>query len=187
MIIIMKYLKITFMGILILIMCNFLNVRADASTVTDEENGYTYSKTGKVTSEFPILRAIVDIENYKASEKNHITGKSYSGTLGHYIVGGNIYYPIPGVRNTNVLGNNCATMVPQGICRMDNYILITAYDKIEEYNKRVFNSEIGNYEEKNSYLKRGAYNSVIYLLTVDGTYITTLVYNKACHMGGNNL
>ena len=81
----MKYLKITFMGILILIMCNFLNVRADASTITDEETGYTYSKTGKVTSEFPILRAIVDIENYKASEKNHITGKSYSGTLGHYI------------------------------------------------------------------------------------------------------
>ena len=172
------------MGVLMMIIASGLIVKTEASTVTDEETGYTYSKTGKVTSEFPILRAIVDIENYKASEKNHLTGKTYSGTLGHYLVGGNIYYPIPGVRNTNVLGNNCATMVPQGICRMDNYILITAYDAIEAYDKRVFNAEIGNYEDKSSYLKRNAYNSVIYLLTVDGTYITTLVYNRACHMGG---
>ncbi|MBE5925456.1 MAG: hypothetical protein E7270_00470 [Lachnospiraceae bacterium] len=167
-----------------MIIANGLIVRAEASTIKDEETGYTYSKTGKVTSEFPILRAIVNIENYEASEKNHLTGKTYNGTLGHYLVGGNIYYPIPGVRNTNVLGKNCATMVPQGICRMDNYILITAYDGIPKKSERKFNSEIGNYEVKSSYLTRDAYNSVIYLLTVDGTYITTLVYNKACHMGG---
>ncbi|MBQ4067975.1 MAG: hypothetical protein IJC76_01865, partial [Lachnospiraceae bacterium] len=167
-----------------MIVANGLIVRAEASTIKDEETGYTYSKTGKVTSEFPILRAIVNIEIYEASEKNHLTGKTYNGTLGHYLVGGNIYYPIPGVRNTNVLGKNCATMVPQGICRMDNYILITAYDGIPKKSERKFNSEIGSYEEKSSYLARNAYNSVIYLLTVDGTYITTLVYNKACHMGG---
>ncbi len=180
----MRYIKICIMGVLMMIIAGGMIIGAEAATVKDEETGYEYSKTGKVTSEFPILRTIVKIENYWVSEKDEHTGMSVSGRLGDYLVGGDIYYPIPGVRNTNVLGKNCATMVPQGICRMDNYILITAYDGIKEPDDREFNSEIGIYEEEESYLKRKAYNSVIYILTVDGNYITTLVYDKTCHMGG---
>jgi len=41
---------------------------------------------------------------------------------------GSTYYSIPGLDKTNVLGEECTTMVPQGICRMDDYILITIYD-----------------------------------------------------------
>jgi len=77
-----------------------------------------------------------------------------------YLVGGDMYYTIPGLTNTNILGANCGTMVPQGICRMDNYILITAYDAEETH------------------------KSVIYVLSVSGELKATLVYNKKCHMGG---
>ena len=78
----------------------------------------------------------------------------------HYLVGSNTHYTIPGLSTTNVLGKNCKTMIPQGICRMDNYVLVTAYD----------------YKE--------AYNSVIYVINTSGIVQATLVYDKKCHMGG---
>ena len=78
----------------------------------------------------------------------------------HYLVDSDTQYTIPGLRNTNILGKNCDTMIPQGICRMDNYILVTAYDYEEEC------------------------NSVIYVINTSGIVQATLVYNKKCHMGG---
>ena len=77
----LNYLKISIMGVLIMIIASGLIVRAEAATVTDEELGYTYSKDGNVTSAFPILRAIVNIENYEASEKTILPVKP---TVAHW-------------------------------------------------------------------------------------------------------
>lgn len=81
--------------------------------------------------------------------------------LTEFFYHGKAYYTIPGLKNTNVLGKNCTSMVPQGICRMDEYILISAYD----YDKKC--------------------NSVIYVLLADSTYLcATLVYPSKSHVGG---
>ncbi|MBE5926394.1 MAG: hypothetical protein E7270_05465 [Lachnospiraceae bacterium] len=176
----MKLFKIGVLGAIIMVWIGSMTIRAEAATIKDSETGYRYSKDGDSTSVIPILEAIKEIEKYEATENIHYL----RSTLADYLVGGYLYYPIPGARNTNVLGSNTATMVPQGICRMDNYILITAYDGIAKKDKRIYTSEIKKYEKENLYMNRGKRNSVIYILTVDGKYITTLVYDKACHMGG---
>ncbi|MBQ4068162.1 MAG: hypothetical protein IJC76_02810 [Lachnospiraceae bacterium] len=176
----MKLFKIGVLGAIIMVWIGSMTIRAEAATIKDSETGYRYTKDGDSTSVIPILEAIKEIEKYEATENVHYL----RSTLADYLVGGYLYYPIPGARNTNVLGSNTATMVPQGICRMDNYILITAYDGIAKKDKRIYTSEIKKYEKENLYMNRGKRNSVIYILTVDGKYITTLVYDKACHMGG---
>lgn len=85
-------------------------------------------------------------------------------------------FPIPGLITTNTINNsngvneyvNNDTYVPQGICRMGKYILISAYQ--ETYKKNMWKAE---------------YNSVIYV--VNGStfeYITTLVLPNTYHNGG---
>lgn len=81
--------------------------------------------------------------------------------LEKYLYNSKSYHTIPGLKNTNVLGKNCDTMVPQGICRMGGYVLISSYDY-----------------EKNC-------NSVIYVLSSDGSSLyATLVYPSKSHVGG---
>lgn len=45
---------------------------------------------------------------------------------------------IPGMKNTNVAGFKCTTMVPQGIAFAKSYLLITAYDKTGEENSVIY-------------------------------------------------
>lgn len=94
---------------------------------------------------------------------------------------------IPGLEYTNVNGSGCNTMVPQGLCTTDDYILISAYDGIELYktnlkdgikvgvNKKLYSNESKHY----------LHNSVIYVLSKsDKKYLTTLVLPDCNHVGG---
>ncbi len=152
----MKHLKIALMVVLMIMMFDVMIIRVEAATKT--ENGYTYSTDGTVTSNTLIYEE--RINNYKVIERNIETGKTKELKMSNYLIDYNTQYTIPGLRNTNVLGKNCDTMIPQGICRLDNYILVTAYDYEEEC------------------------NSVIYVINTSGEVQATLVYNKKCHMGG---
>lgn len=70
-------------------------------------------------------------------------------------------YIIPGLARTNVDGNMCYHMVPQGICELGNYILVSAY------------------------CSEGEHNSVIYVMSKSGlTFRCTLVTDTKCHLGG---
>lgn len=122
---------------------------------------FTYSTLGKSTSVHSHTKRIKDykIPKYKIREK--LSGKFFAikNKMRHYFKDNNSYFPIPGLSVTNVLGDTCNTMVPQGICVCEEYVLITAYDSLKEY------------------------NSVIYVLT-NHKLITTLIYDKKTHMGG---
>nr|MBP3598386.1 BspA family leucine-rich repeat surface protein [Eubacterium sp.] len=91
-------------------------------------------------------------------------------------------FPIPGLATTNTIVDsgdttqyvNNDTYVPQGICRMEDYILISAY---QESYKGV--------DAKKKQIWKADYNSVIYVL--DGSsfeYVTTLVLPNKYHNGG---
>ena len=152
----MKYLKITITGIIMIIMSNVMLIRAEAATKT--ENGYTYSTDGKSTTNK--LLSSKDIIEYEVIERDVIDGGKEKNKLEDYLVDYDTHYTIPGLDKTNVLGETCETMIPQGICRLDNYTLVTAYDYKKDY------------------------NSVIYVINTSGIVQATLVYNKKCHMGG---
>ncbi len=155
----MKYVKLGVIGVLVMLISNGIMIRAEAST--ESYNGFTYSTDGTSTSTTTTNERIDDsnLRNMEVREVDESTGDVKVYTMNHYLEGSS-YFSIPGLDNTNVLGENCTTMVPQGICRMDDYVLISAYDKYEKH------------------------NSVIFVLTAGGKLKATLVYNKKCHMGG---
>ena len=70
-------------------------------------------------------------------------------------------FPIPGMKNTNVAGFSCTTMVPQGMCLAGSYFLISAYDyKNTDY-------------------------SVVYVVSRSSkSYITTIVLPSKAKVGG---
>lgn len=132
------------------------------SICTDTYNDYICTTDGMDTSIQPPRRVKNDrrLSKYKVIEEHNAAKRESKQTMKHYLVGDDSHFPVPGLVCTNILGKCCTTMVPQGICKMDNYILITAYDS------------------------EGNNNSVIYVLE-DGTRLkATLVYNRGCHMGG---
>ena len=122
---------------------------------------FTYSTLGENTSVQSFNRRIKDykIPNYRIREK--YLGKFFSmkRKMIHYLENTNSYFPIPGLSVTNILGDVCNTMTPQGICTFEKYVLITAYDSLKKY------------------------NSVIYVLE-NHKIIATLIYDKKTHMGG---
>lgn len=70
-------------------------------------------------------------------------------------------FAIPGMKNTNVAGFACKTMIPQAICYAGNYLLISAYDS------------------------KGVENSVIYVVSKAAkSYIMTLVLPNKAKVGG---
>ena len=137
---------------------NYMNA-ANTSPLT--YNNYTYSILGENTSVQSFAPRIKDykIPSYKVREKR--IGRFFSNKyiMSDYLKSTNSYFPIPGLSVTNILGDICNTMVPQGICTFENYVLITAYDS------------------------QKIYNSVIYVLE-NHKIITTLIYDKKVHMGG---
>ena len=72
--------------------------------------------------------------------------------------------PVPGLAHTDVNGTDCTTMVPQGICFADDYMVLSAYDSA------------------------GSRNSVLYVISnTDGKnrqYLMTLVLPTKAHVGG---
>lgn len=101
--------------------------------------------------------------------------KSFAQTLNRYEQLGQMYlsdmsFAIPGLSNTNVLGMASSQMVPQGICKAGDYILISAY----------------NASANNSALRRKEtiQNSVIYILNDHGVYLNTMVLPDVNHVGG---
>ncbi|MGN1123962.1 MAG: leucine-rich repeat protein, partial [Eubacterium sp.] len=65
-------------------------------------------------------------------------------------------------------------MTPQGVCVAGSYILITAYDGINDY-----------YKEMGKTAPESKKNSVIYVLDKKtNKYLTTVVLNSKCHVGG---
>ena len=100
-------------------------------------------------------------------------------------------FAIPGLENTNVSGENCDCMVPQGICVFKDYILITAYCGVEVYEDSLKSSlSSGDNAQKLNELKNHSssgkpHNSVIYVLTKNsGKYVKTLVLSDDNHVGG---
>ncbi len=70
-------------------------------------------------------------------------------------------FAIPGMKNTNVGGFNCTSMVPQGITLAGSYFLITAYDS------------------------KGTDYSVIYVVSRSSkSYITTIILPSKAKVGG---
>ena len=71
---------------------------------------------------------------------------------------------IPGLAHTDVNGQDCTTMVPQGICIAGDYMIISAYDA------------------------SGQCDSVLYVLSntnpASRKYLTTLVLPNKAHVGG---
>ena len=122
---------------------------------------YIYSTNGNDTSISSNARRIKDkkIPNYTILEKNLQLNKTIKNKMSHYLYNDASYFSIPGLSNTNILGTNCDTMVPQGICTCEEYVLITAYDSANKH------------------------NSVIYALK-DNKLAITLIYDKKVHMGG---
>lgn len=79
-------------------------------------------------------------------------------------------FAIPGLTNTNILGNGSSQMVPQGICKAGDYILISAY-----------NASSNKWVKKKG---KSIQNSVIYILSESGEYLNTLVLPDINHVGG---
>lgn len=70
-------------------------------------------------------------------------------------------FAIPGLKNTNVAGFACTTMVPQAVCYAGNYLLVSAYDS------------------------KGVDYSVIYVVSKAAkSYITTIVLPSKAQVGG---
>ena len=124
-------------------------------------SNYTHSTSGSETSISSNARRIKDkkIPHYTIREKNLHLNKTTKHKMSHYFCKDMSYFSIPGLSNTNILGINCDTMVPQGICTCEEYVLITAYDSASKH------------------------NSVIYALK-DNQLTATLIYDKKVHMGG---
>ena len=138
----------------VLIACFFIrceNIRADTVPA------YSYGTTGDKTS----INASKDTAflDYTCV-KTYADGRVTKNKFRYYLTESGSINPIPGLINTNVMGTNCDTMVPQGICKMGSYTLITAYDS-----------------EKKC-------NSVIYALNSSGVLLATIVLPSKIHVGG---
>ena len=79
---------------------------------------------------------------------------------------------IPGLKRTSVSGIASENMCPQGITIAGDYMLISAYDTANKV------------KVKKGENKPKAQNSVIYLLTKAGEYITTIDLGFKGHVGG---
>lgn len=93
--------------------------------------------------------------------KTYANGNKVTRKFRYYLSGEDYTtLPIPGLYNTNVLGNDCKTMVPQGICQMGEYTIVSAYD----------------YEGKE--------NSVLYAINSKRKLVATIVLPYKVHAGG---
>ncbi len=96
-------------------------------------------------------------------------------------------FDIPDIAATDVLGDICNCMTPQGICVANDYILITAYCNVENYKEDLeANSHVyANQEKIISEEGHNRHNSVAYVLSKETKeHISTLVFDDKSHVGG---
>lgn len=107
--------------------------------------------------------------------------KEFQNTLNHYRTFASLYEPqgstpVPGLESTDVLGNTCSEMVPQGICVAGDYMLMTAYDN--------GTAEAGSSDNRSEKKNR----SVMYVLSNQKPgarrLLTTIVLPDVNHVGG---
>ncbi len=146
-------LKVILYGIVIIAFFESANVvYAATNTIGD----YTYSTDGSATK---VESVVADTEFYNFECKTtYASGRTTKHKFYEYLINYNAYFTIPGLRQTNVLGENCDTMTPQSICAVDNLIVIGAYDSDEKC------------------------NSVMYIL-LNGELVATMVMPNDTHMG----
>lgn len=65
--------------------------------------------------------------------KTYANGKTVIRPFSYYLQTKSSYTNIPGLLSTNVCGSDCEDMVPQGICNMGEYVLISAYCHEKEH------------------------------------------------------
>lgn len=97
------------------------------------------------------------------------------------------YCPVPGLEITDVAGEKCNCMTPQGLCVTDDFILISAYCNIKNYKSDLEdNLRFGDNEEKLEAEKdHKKHNSVIYIIDrITGEYIKNIVLPDTNHVGG---
>lgn len=102
-------------------------------------------------------------------------------------VSGRGTFPVPGLSVTNVRGENCSCMTPQGITVAKNYLLISAYCNSEKYRtdleKRVAKGKNAERLEKEKNHKQ--HKTVLYVLDKKTEkLITTLALDDHTHAGG---
>ncbi len=94
---------------------------------------------------------------------------------------------IPGLENTDVSGDYCSCMTPQGLCVTDKFIFVSAYCSVKKYKTELEeNINYGNNSEKAELEKdHETHNSVIYIIDrVSGEYIKNIVLPDKNHVGG---
>ncbi|NBH13814.1 hypothetical protein D3Z36_06375 [Lachnospiraceae bacterium] len=105
--------------------------------------------------------------------------KKFQNTLNRYRQFASFYNrkastAVPGLEVTDVLGEACSQMVPQGICVTGDYMLVTAYDNGGKYGKTRKGYQVSN--------------SVLYVLSNEDPgnrrLLTTIVLPDINHVGG---
>lgn len=139
-------------GAIIMLFCVFL---CDVSTV--KAASYKVSNSGSATSYYIRNTGGFDFN----CVKTYSSGKKVTNKFRYYLSGEDFStLPIPGLYNTNVLGTNCKNMVPQGICQMGEYLIVSAYDST------------------------GTLNSVLYAIDSNRKLVATIVLPYKIHAGG---
>lgn len=133
--------------------------------------------------------AVSAAENQKTTTDYRYNGKFFTAKLFYNDLSliSDEYCAIPGLQNTDVAGNNCSTMTPQGLCVTEDYIFISAYCAAEKYIKELEeNKDFGTNSEKLEAEKNHeTHNSVIYIIDREsGEYIKNIVLPDTNHVGG---
>ena len=94
---------------------------------------------------------------------------------------------IPDLSYTDVLGDPCNCMTPQGICIAGDYILITAYCNVESLKADLENNadQTVNQMRIEATEEHNRHNSVLYVLDkANGQHIATMIFDDKSHVGG---
>ena len=96
-------------------------------------------------------------------------------------------FDIPDLSYTDVLGDACNCMTPQGICVAGDYVLITAYCSVDYYKENLITNinEESNVARMINEVHHERHNSVMYVVSEKTKrHVTTLVFDDKSHVGG---
>lgn len=130
---------------------------------------------------FNNMETEMELETDTVTSTKYRYNKEFQHTLNHYRQFSALYKEdvstaVPGLEVTEVLGDTCNQMVPQGICIAEDYMLVTAYDNVKTYARK---TRQGGYKVS---------NSVLYVLSNQNPQkrqlLTTIVLPDVNHVGG---
>lgn len=133
-------------------------IEAKAVTTSEETTAIYTSTESVLTSSYEALIDSLDKDQFQ----NYLSTLETSHS-----------YVIPGISQTNIKNEmTCSSMVPQGICVAEDYLIISAYDKSD---KIIMDT---------SYKCNSKQKSVLYVMDVESKeYLTTISLNTDCHVG----